>query len=301
MEVNDRKGKVEMGSGLFPDWSEMTRECLLDIFSRLSQEQRWIGPMLVSKSWMSACYDPSLNTTFDLEDRFLSYPESINWWTPEFEDKVDSFLQTVVDRSEGGLTEIRVRHCTDRSLSYAAERCPKLEVLWIKSCPNVTDASMMNIASNCRNLKELDISYSYGISHESLTMLGRNCQNLKTLKRNQYPRLNPHMPTVIAPLDYLARFPRYGNAEAEIIARHMPQLKHLEIRYSTLTAQGLASVCESCQDLEYMDLYGCISLGSEQITACTSSLIRLREINKPHFNFPMAILRMSIPGNPRDQ
>ncbi|XP_010438148.1 PREDICTED: putative F-box/LRR-repeat protein 19 [Camelina sativa] len=301
MEVNDGQGKVEMGSRLCPDWSEMTRECLLDIFSRLSHEQRWIGPMLVSKNWMNACFDPSLNTIFDLETRFLSFPESINWWTPEFEYNVDSFLRSVIDRSQGGLTEIRVRHCTDRSLSYASERCPKLEVLWIKSCPNVTDASMMNIASNCRNLKEVDISYSYGLSHESLTMLGRNCKNLKTLKRNQYPRLNPHMPTIIAPLDYLARYSKYGNVEAEIIARHMPQLKHLEFRYSTLTAQGLASVCEGCQDLEYMDLYGCIYLRSEEITTCTSSLNNLKEINKPNFMFPMAILRMSRPGNPRDE
>lgn len=128
MEVNDGEEKVEIGSGLCPDWSELTRECLLDIFSRLSQEQRWSGPMLVSKNWMNACYDPSLNTIFDLETRFLSFPESINWWTPEFEDKVDSFFRSVVDRSEGGLTEIRIRHCTDRSLSYAAERYDSMEV-----------------------------------------------------------------------------------------------------------------------------------------------------------------------------
>ncbi|KAL1210520.1 putative F-box/LRR-repeat protein 19 [Cardamine amara subsp. amara] len=101
------------------------------------------------------------------------------------------------------------------------ERCLKLELLWIKSCRNVTDASMMKIASNCSNLEELDMSYSYGITHESLTMLGRNCQNLKILKRNLYPRPNPYfldplMPIIIAPLDYLARYPKNGNVEADI-------------------------------------------------------------------------------------
>lgn len=113
MEVNDAEEKVEMGSGLCPDWSELTRECLLDIFSRLSQEQRWLGPMLVSKNWMNACYDPSLNTIFDLETRFLSFPESINWWTPEFEDKVDSFsdllligVKAVSQRSGSGTVQI---------------------------------------------------------------------------------------------------------------------------------------------------------------------------------------------------
>ncbi|KAL0679942.1 hypothetical protein Bca4012_007923 [Brassica carinata] len=265
-----------MGSLLSPGWADLTRECLIDIFSRLSIDQRWIGPMLVCKTWMNVCHDPLFNTIFDLETRFQSFPESINWWNPEFEDKVDSFLRSVVDRSEGGLTEIRVRHCTDRSLSYAAERCPKLEVLWIKSCPNVTDASMTKIASNCPNLKELDMSYPYGISHESLVMLGRNFNNLKILKRNLYPRLDPNMPTIIAPFDYLATYPKHANVEAEVIGRHMPQLKQLEFRYTTLTAKGLALVCEGCSDLEYMDLYGCISLRSEEITRWTSSLMSLR-------------------------
>ncbi|CAA0397040.1 unnamed protein product [Arabidopsis thaliana] len=301
MEVNGGEGKVEMGSGLYPDWSELTRECLLDIFSRLSQEQRWIGPMLVSKTWMNACYDPTLNTIFDLETRFLSFPESINWWTPEFEDKVDSFLRSVVDRSEGGLTEIRIRHCTERSLSYAAERCPNLEVLWIKNCPNVTDASMEKIAMNCPNLRELDISYSYGITHESLITLGRSCQNLKILKRNLLPRLGPSLPTIVAPLDYLATFPRYGNIEARIIGKYMTQLKHLEIRYSTLTARGLDSVCKGCSNLEYMDLRGCISLTRSDINTNTSGLKNLTEIIKPDFNPPIAVLRVPRPGNPREE
>lgn len=122
MEVNDDGEKLKMGSLLSPGWADLTRECLINIFSRLSIDQRWTGPMLVCKTWMNVCHDPSFNTIFDLETRFQSFPESINWWNQEFEDKVDCFLRSVVDRSEGGLTEIRVRHCTDRSLSYAAER-----------------------------------------------------------------------------------------------------------------------------------------------------------------------------------
>ncbi|CAF2068725.1 unnamed protein product [Brassica oleracea var. botrytis] len=279
-----------MGSGLGPNWAEMTRECLLDIFSRLSQEERWIGPMLVCKTWMNTCHEPSLNTIFDLETRFQSFSKSINWWTPEFEEKVDAFLRSVVDWSEGGLTEIRVRHCTDRSLSYVAERCPKLEVLWIKSCPHVTDASMAKIASNCPNLRELDVSYSYCISHEALSMLGRHCPNLEILKRNLFPRQGPNVSTIVAPVDYIVAFPRYGNIEAQIIGRHMPRLKHLELQYCTMTVKGLNSVCKGCSNLEYVDLSGCISLTNSEITRCASSLKNLLEIKKPNFNRPVDIL-----------
>lgn len=111
-----------MGSRVLPDWTELTPECLLDIFSRLSIGQRWNGPMLVCKTWTKLCQEPSLNTLLDLEGEFLSSEDSNHWWSSEFEEKVDSTIRSVVDKSNGGLKEIRVRHCTDQSLSYVAER-----------------------------------------------------------------------------------------------------------------------------------------------------------------------------------
>ncbi|KAF8089221.1 hypothetical protein N665_0513s0015, partial [Sinapis alba] len=138
-----------------PNWSELNRECLIDIVSRLSLEERCRGPMLVCKPWMYACDDPSLNSVFDLETWFKSSRMSNLWFSYNFEQKVDSFLH------QGGLKEIRVRHCSDQSLLYASERClsvtdasitkiaascPNLEVLWLKSCLNVTDASMAKIS-----------------------------------------------------------------------------------------------------------------------------------------------------------
>lgn len=67
-KMNDKsEGKKEViGSGLGRDWSELNREYLIDILSRLSLEERWSGPMLVCKPWMYACDDPSLNSVFDL-------------------------------------------------------------------------------------------------------------------------------------------------------------------------------------------------------------------------------------------
>lgn len=113
------------------DWTELTRECLIDIFSRLSIGKRWNGPMLVCKAWMNVCQDPSLNTVLDFEAEFLSSTESIYWWSSEFEEKLDSTIRSAVNQSEGGLKEIRVRHCTDQSLSYVAERYTRLGFAWL--------------------------------------------------------------------------------------------------------------------------------------------------------------------------
>uniref|UniRef100_A0A1J3JEG5 Putative F-box/LRR-repeat protein 19 n=1 Tax=Noccaea caerulescens TaxID=107243 RepID=A0A1J3JEG5_NOCCA len=113
MNNDNDEGKVEIGSGQGRDWSELKQECLIDILSRLSMEDRWTGPMLVCKPWMNACDDPWLNSVFDLETWFESSRISNLWFSFEFEQKVDSFLRCVVDRSQGGLKEIRARHCSD--------------------------------------------------------------------------------------------------------------------------------------------------------------------------------------------
>uniref|UniRef100_A0A2P2KYY9 Uncharacterized protein MANES_14G145200 n=1 Tax=Rhizophora mucronata TaxID=61149 RepID=A0A2P2KYY9_RHIMU len=73
------------GNGVASDWADLTQECLVNILSRLTLEQRWQGPMLVCKSWLSASKDPSLHSTFDLEAQFDSAQESPRWWSPDFE------------------------------------------------------------------------------------------------------------------------------------------------------------------------------------------------------------------------
>lgn len=129
-----------MGSRVHPEWTELPPECLLGIFSRLTMGQRRNGPMLVCKTWTNLCQDPSLNTILDLEAEFLSSPDCIYWWSPEFEEKVNSTIRSVVDQSEGGLKEIRVRHCTNQSLSYVAERYTRLGLIFLVSGYIVIDA-----------------------------------------------------------------------------------------------------------------------------------------------------------------
>ncbi|XLT10057.1 hypothetical protein HN51_055850 [Arachis hypogaea] len=102
-------------------------------------------------------------------------------------------LSSIVRWSHGSLTEIRVRHCSDRSLALVAESCPNLEVLSIRSCPHVTDDSISRIALRCPKLRELDVSYCYEISHVSLALVGKNCPNLKVLKRNLMNWLDPSL------------------------------------------------------------------------------------------------------------
>lgn len=122
MKMNDKGGEETTESGPSSTWAELTHECLINILSRLTLEQRWMGPMFVCKSWFLTGKDPFLNSVFDLETHFDSLTESPRWWIPEFERKIDSMLRSVIEWSGGSLTEIKTRHCSDRSLNFAAER-----------------------------------------------------------------------------------------------------------------------------------------------------------------------------------
>jgi hypothetical protein len=123
MDNNNEGGDTQLGSGSSgSEWPDLTHECLTNILSRLTLEERWLGPMLVCKSWLQACKDPSLHTVFDLNPHFDSTIDSPRYWTPDFERKMDSMLQSVVVWSDASLTAIHTRHCSDRSLLFAAQR-----------------------------------------------------------------------------------------------------------------------------------------------------------------------------------
>ncbi|XP_052200258.1 F-box protein SKIP1-like [Diospyros lotus] len=281
---NGGGGATESGS--CSDWAELTHECLINILSRLALEDRWSRAMLVCKSWLRAAQDPCLNSAFDLESYFDSTAESPRWWTPEFERRVDAMLRSAVHWSDGSLTEIRVRHCSDRSLSFAAARCPNLQVLSIKSSPNVTDECIAKVASGCPKLREIDISYCYEISHKSLAVLGKNCPNLKVLKRNLMNWLDPSQHIGIVPIEYLNACPQDGELEAAAIGKFMPDLLHLELRFSKMLAKALFSISEGCVNLEYLDLFGCANVTGRDIANASANLKNLQNIKKPNFYIP---------------
>ncbi|KAF9617327.1 hypothetical protein IFM89_035308 [Coptis chinensis] len=279
------------------EWAELTHELLTNILTRLSIEDRWKGSMFVCKSWFQACKDPSLFSVFNLEPFFESGTESPLWWAPSFERKIDCMLRNVVYWSGGDLNEIRIRHCSDHSVNFVAQRCSNLQVLSIKSCPNVRDSSIAKVASACLMLLELDISYCYEISHESLELIGRKCLNLKILRRNLMNWLDPSQHLGIVPKEYLDACPQNGNEEAAAIGKFMPHLKHLELRFSKLSVHGLVLITEGCPCLEYLDLFGCANLTSRDMETASTNLKNLERLVKPNFYIPRSVFHTERYGH----
>ena len=109
------------------DWSDMTPVCLAEAFSRLALEDLWRGAMACCRSWRDAARSrPGLFAVLNLEPGFAeSTPgaEAAAWWTPAFQRRADAMLRSAATLAAGELCEIRVRHCSDDALEFAAERC----------------------------------------------------------------------------------------------------------------------------------------------------------------------------------
>ncbi|KAJ0989839.1 hypothetical protein J5N97_008195 [Dioscorea zingiberensis] len=279
------------------DWSEMTPVLLVNVFRRLSLEDRWRGAMLVCKPWLEAARDPALFEAFDLEVFFVGFPDVAAWWTPAFQRRVDSMVRLVASCGGPVVRLLRVRHCSDYALELVADRCPNLKILSVKNSQNVTDSSMIKIALGCHMLTELDISNCYEISYKSLELIGQNCPNLMVLKRNLLNWLDPSQHTGIVPDEYLNACPQDGDREALVIAKFMPKLKHLELRFSKLFINGLVSISEGCKVIETLDLFGCANLTSRGLDQASTNLKNLTALVRPNFYIPRSVFHTERYGH----
>ncbi|KAL6638745.1 hypothetical protein ACP70R_023604 [Stipagrostis hirtigluma subsp. patula] len=282
------------------DWSELTPVCLAEAFSRLPLEDLWRGAMACCRSWRDAARSrPELFAVLDLEPEFGESvsAEAAAWWTPAFQRRVDAMLRSAAALAVGGLVEVRVRHCSDDALAFAAERSQKLIILSVKTSPSVTNRSMLTVGACCPMLTELDISNCYEISYKSLEVIGQSCQNLRVLKRNIFNWIDPSEHVGIVPEDYLRECPQDGDREAIAISKFMPKLKHLELRFSKLTTVGLNMIPRGCKELEVLDLFGCANLTSRGIDQAAANLKNLKKLEKPNIYIPRSSFHMGRYGH----
>ncbi|KAJ1256018.1 hypothetical protein BS78_K105400 [Paspalum vaginatum] len=301
MATGEEVGMVARALEEVRDWSDMTPVCLAETFSRLPLEDLWRCVMACCRSWRDAALSrPGLFAALDLEPVFgesIPGAEAAAWWTPAFQRRIDAMLRSAATFAAGELCEVRVRHCSDDALAFAAERSPRLSILSIRTSSSVTDLSMLTVGACCPMLTELDISNCYEVSYKSLEMIGQSFQNLRVLKRNIFNWIDPTEHAGVVPEDYLRECPQDGDREAITISNFMPKLKHLELRFSKLTAVGLKSIPEGCKELEVLDLFGCANLTSRGIDQAAANLKNLETLVKPKIYIPRSSFHMGRYGH----
>ncbi|XBH97723.1 hypothetical protein VPH35_127353 [Triticum aestivum] len=105
------------------EWADLTPVCLAEAFSRLGLEDQWRGAMACCHSWRAAARSrPALFAALDLRSAFEAVgTDATEWWTPAFQRRVDAMLRSAASLATGELHEVRVRHCSDDALTFAAK------------------------------------------------------------------------------------------------------------------------------------------------------------------------------------
>eukprot|EP00252_Welwitschia_mirabilis_P015479 TRINITY_DN34023_c0_g1_i1.p1 TRINITY_DN34023_c0_g1~~TRINITY_DN34023_c0_g1_i1.p1 ORF type:complete len:308 (+),score=52.13 TRINITY_DN34023_c0_g1_i1:156-1079(+) len=279
------------------NWGDLTQEALVEIISKLDLRDRWKNLSIVCKGWLKAFRDPFLWRELDLEKYFESNRETAFQWSSEFEKRMDRMIKVAVDNSQGFLTKLTVRHCSDDALSYVAKRCPNLEYLSIKACQGVTDASLCEIASGCPLIKELDISYSHNISCSSLEKVGLACKDLIMVKRNMLNTLDPSEIRNVVPRDYIYSAQWKDDEEAACFAKFMPNLRHFDMRFAKLSAKGLNALINGCTQLEHLDLYGCSNIPGREIDNVSKNAKNLKTFTRPNLFYPISAFHVERYGH----
>lgn len=263
-------------------WADLTYEALVEIMKRVGFEELYVAVPLVCKAWKAAALDPACWERVHIEPCFRARCESAAWWQPPFEAKVDYMLKLAVDRSMGSLLELSTRHCSNSALAYLGSRCSSVRLISVASSPGITDPSICQIAKACRHLEHLDVSECQYVTSESLEQIGLNCKSLTVLKRNRF--IGDYDPARKSrlPLEYPRTSSTPANADAEVLvfSKLMPNLKHLELRHSKLSDQGLVALVDGCSNLEYLDLTGCSNLTRRALDEATARLPNLKELRK---------------------
>ncbi|VVB07128.1 unnamed protein product [Arabis nemorensis] len=206
------------------NWAEMPPELLSSILLRLSVTEILDKAQRVCRSWRRVCKDPLMWRKIDMRNS-----ETMDY---DFE----AICRHAVDRSQGGLLEIRIEGFgSDSLLTYIADS--NLRSLALRPIRLVQAVAKLPL------LEELEVSQSW--RKLNLKAIGHSCPLLKTLKLNC--------------LVY-RRSARNLDIDALAIAESIPKLRHLQLFGNCLTDVGVNVILDKCPHLEDLDLRKCFNV-----------------------------------------
>lgn len=100
----------------------MTKEALVEVFTRVDFEDKYCNVALVCKTWRRAVQEAACWVEVDIDPSFEKRKETGLWWTPDFEKRMDAMIMTVVDWGASQLRRLQTRHCSDRAIQCISRR-----------------------------------------------------------------------------------------------------------------------------------------------------------------------------------
>ncbi|KAL3686982.1 hypothetical protein R1sor_013291 [Riccia sorocarpa] len=211
-------------------WAEVPPDTLVEVFRWLSVEDRLRTLPQICKAWRKASLDPGCWQFVDLTE----------WCEDQSGEVKDRMVKLVVERSYGGLQELRVSNLDgDASLQFLAQSgLTSMRTLCIPGS-FVTDSGLCELILTLPNLEHLDISKCGGITSKALEVIGQNCKSFSRLD------------WVMWPMHRAQSLP--DDCEGMAIAQNMPKLRHLVISAGQLSNSSCKAIRNNCPLLECLD------------------------------------------------
>ncbi|XP_068315940.1 F-box/LRR-repeat protein At3g48880-like isoform X2 [Pyrus communis] len=234
----------EMEDGGFPvrKWEDLNIDILVRIFQSFDIFELTSGIAHVCSAWRLACCDPLLWKKLDLsmlKSNFIKIPLEPYVYVDGRSDKtLTRILKTSLSLSKGNIMTL-VFHfnlfVSDDQLTYTAERCPQLKRLVMPAWNRIKKTG---ICKAIRCWKELESLTMPSIANPPylLEEIKRNCKNFSELK-------------IMGPCDIFF---------ASTLVEHLPKLKVLSLRCSTLLKDVLIMILDRLEHLEVLNISHCL-------------------------------------------
>ncbi|XP_024986414.1 F-box/LRR-repeat protein At3g48880-like isoform X1 [Cynara cardunculus var. scolymus] len=250
------------------DWNELPTHCLIEILGKVGIESLVGTIPFVCKSWYNATFYPQCwqrlvftksphlrSSKFSIpilrlrkDSRFDMLPyESID----EANDSLEKLVHFAIGRSHGLVTEVVFHprlHLKEGQIMWIAQRCPSLKLLVLPShLSYVINFEVSDSICNWKGLEGLQVASLIGLK-KSIININKNCRNFNHL---------------------CVYVPRLDGDVASVIASQLPDIKTLDLRFSTVERDDLVAILKGCRKLEYLDVSECKGV------ACDNEILKL--------------------------
>ncbi|CAI9093988.1 OLC1v1029616C1 [Oldenlandia corymbosa var. corymbosa] len=169
------------------NWSDLPRDLLLNIFSKLNELDRIVNIAAVCKSWREAVSDPLFSSTFDMvKCREQTFNRFYELHYPCRRSLLEAVFRCGINLGLANLTTLvfdPLFHVSDSHLLYAAPKCPNLRELVLPDLSDTTDEGLTDAFKHWTQLRSLFVAYDFGSpTVDIFSIAGESCPNLNVLK-----------------------------------------------------------------------------------------------------------------------
>ncbi|KAK9181751.1 hypothetical protein WN944_024890 [Citrus x changshan-huyou] len=223
-------------------WEDLDNDILVKIFQSFDIFELTSGIAHVCSSWRSACCDPLLWKTLDLSmliSNYIKIPLEPYVYVHGHSDKqLTRILKISLSLSRGSIRTLIFHfnlYVSDDQLTYTAERCPQLKRLVMPAWNRIKKTGICKAIRMWRDLESLTMP---SIANPPYLMeeIAQNCRNFRELK-------------IMGPFDLLF---------ASTLNMHLPKLKVLSLRCTTLNRDALILILDGLQNLEVLNISHCL-------------------------------------------